>query len=203
MAKRLKKVIIPKEPQKGPFTPPTAPAVLSPAVFTEEPAKPQEPTEFSKRYQAAKDKARARQEAGKALYGPPNVAPFNASDLLSTTVIAGKDIATWDKEIEAHIEATTGKFFDLSSYPDWVCWAVSKWNHNGKPTPSTKVLNQITKLREDAEKLVTFANLDKEKAKNQDAIKAKKLTKAAEAKNEKAAKLFEEANALAKEHKKQ
>jgi hypothetical protein len=202
MAKRLKKVIIPKETQKGPFVPPTAPAVLSPAVFAEEPAKPAEPTEFSKRYQAAKDKARARQEAGKALYGPPNEPPFNPSDLLSTTEIAGHTISDWDKILEQHIETVGTKVVDLSGYPDWVCWAVSKWNHNGKPTPSMKVLDQITKLREDAEKLVTFANLDKEKAKNQDAVKAKKLTKAAEAKNEKAAKLFEEANALAKEHKK-
>jgi hypothetical protein len=197
MAKRLKKVNIPKEAPKGPFTVPTAPAVLQPAVFTA----PPEPSEWAKRVQERVMALRIKQAQHKAAQAPRNAPPLEAAAITSETVLAGKTVKEWDAEIEARVDkAASTKILDLTDLPDWVTWAILKWKANGKPTPLTKVADQVDKLREKAEELVKFANMDKEKAKNQSATKATKLMEAAEKKFAKSAELFKEAADIAKEH---
>jgi len=197
MAKRLKKVVIPKEPQKGGFTPPTAPAVPQPAVF----GTPPEPSAFAKRLDAVRERIRAKLAADKAAFGPPKPLPMNPGELLSTTVIEGKAVSEWSQEMDDFIESQKG-IADMTDFPGWSVWAVDQWRMRGKPTPSTKVLGEITKLRDEAEDLVKFSAMDKDKSEKLPDKKAKKLLEAAQKKSDKAAELFAKANELAREHKK-
>lgn len=173
------------------------------ALVAESKLKP-EPTEFQKRLQAAKDRVYAKRdaflaaEAGKEKVKPP----FQNPEIVSTYVLAGKTIAEWSAVIEARKEA--GGVLDLTDLPNWVCLAVEIWKATGRPTPATETLNKITEMRAEAEKMVNFANLDKDKASRMaktNPEKAKKLLDAAEKKSQKAQALFDEANKLAAEHK--
>jgi hypothetical protein len=198
MAKRLKKVKTTKEPQKGPFTKPDAPAELQPAVF----AAPPEPSAWAKKVDGIKEAIRAKHAAQKAEFGLPRPLPMNPSDITSETIVAGKSVEAWDKEIADFAQKATGPILDMTGFPEWVIWSVDKWHAHGRKTASTKVLAEITDLREKAEELIKFAALDRDKAKNQSPAKAKKLLEAADKKTVKAEKLLEQANELAKEHKK-
>ena len=196
MAKRLKKVNIPKDAPKGPFTPPTAPAVLQPAAFTA----PSEPSEWAKRVQARVMAVRVKLAQQKAAQPPKKAPPFDPETLTSETIVAGKPVKAWFTEIEERsLDAAKGTL-DLRDMPDWSVWAVNRWVAMGKPTPPTKVLAEVITLREEAEKLLKFSGMDKDKAGRQNGKKAVKLLEAAEKKSIKAAALFQEATKLANDH---
>jgi hypothetical protein len=198
MARRLKQIHIPtaaerlkkdKEAKTGPFTPPTAPAVLQPAVFDG----PLKPSEWLVRYEAIKAAARARLAVQRAEAQPKRQPPVDPKTLTSETIIEGDTVANWDAKATRDMEDCKSKVLDMTDFPGWALWAVYHWQRLGKPTPSTKVLEEVTTLREEAEKLVKFAALDQEKAKSQNDKKAA---------SKKAAEKFDKANKIAKEHKK-
>lgn len=138
---------------------------------------------FDKRIAEAKAKIEA-QKAAFAKVSPP----VEAASLTSETIIEGKSVAHWAAQ-EGDI-------------PGWALWAVRNWKARGSPTPANKVLDKITKLREDAESNVKFAALDKSKAALlSDPVKKKKLLAAADKKSARAAELFAEADKLAVEFK--
>lgn len=161
------------------------------------------PETFAQKLDRLYAEKKAKLKAQAAEFGPPKAPPFDAKTITSDTVLSGKTVAEWSAEIAIRDENTArGALVDYSDLPPFVTWAVAKWHGNGCPTPSTKVLDQITKLRQDAEDAVKFSNLDREKAaKEGNPKKAKKLLEAAQKKSDKAATLFAEADRLAVEHK--
>lgn len=153
------------------------------------PALPGKTINWTERFDRRYAETKAKLAAQKALFVKATP-PVDPAAITSDTPVEGKTVGEWAAILPETTEA-----------PGWAIWAVREWKARGSPTPKTKVLDQITALREDAEKLVTFANLDKEKATKLSGDKAKKLLKAAEKKSDKAMKLFDEADKIARESK--
>lgn len=163
------------------------------------PAPPKPPSDLMKRMDAAAARARAkRPDLTNYVKATP---PIPTEEVTGETVLAGKSIAAWHDIIEQRCE--NGGIIDLTDLPAWVSWGVDVWKRKGRPTAASRVYDQITALRSEAEKLSNFANLDQNKAieekKAGNHKKYEKLMEQAEKKREKAEEKRQEASKLVKE----
>jgi hypothetical protein len=133
---------------------------------------------------------------------------------LAETVVEGRMVKEWDVDV-AKMEADaddlrreTGKLTIVDSaahLPPAASAAVAHWRALGRPTEYDETANVLKRLRDEAEKHLTFALLEDDRVKQfeemQNDKKAAQHRKYAETNRTKAAKFFAEAEQVAADYK--
>jgi hypothetical protein len=133
---------------------------------------------------------------------------------LAETIVDGRMVQDWEKDVTALEEAAddqrraTSKLVVMDStehLPPAASAAVAHWRALGRPTEYDETASVLKRLREEAEKHLTFAGLEDDPVKQFDEMKNDKKAaqhrKYAETNREKAAKFFAEADAVAAKYK--
>jgi len=137
---------------------------------------------------------------------------------LAETIVEGRMVKEWNVDVAALEEAAddqrreTGKLVVVDSsahIPPAASAAVAHWRALGRPTEYDETASVLKRLREEAEKHVTFASLEDDRVRQFEEMKNDKKAaqhrKYAETNRAKAAKLFAEAEKVSadylKEHK--
>ena len=153
---------------------PTAPSVsLSPPKPKPPPAvkDKKDMTPFELSVFKRREKIKAKFAAFKRAAVPPKLPPFDASDLLDTTVVEGKTLLQWTKvedalEAKMRIKQPYGCLMMLEyTMPGWASWAVNKWRARGAPTSQNRLRLEAENLMKKAEAQDAFALMDERAAK--------------------------------------
>jgi hypothetical protein len=135
---------------------------------------------------------------------------------LGETIVEGRMVKEWDIEVTKMEEAAddqrreTGKLVVVDSsahFPPAASEAVAHWRALGRPTEYDETAAVLKRLRDEAEKNITFASLEDDRVKQFEEMKNDKKVaqhrKYAATNRAKAAKLFAEAEKVAADYKKE
>jgi hypothetical protein len=119
-----------------------------------------------------REKVKAKYAEFRRTAKPSNLPPFDASDLLDTTIVEGKTLKQWSATEDAHetklrLKQPYGCLRILEPImPGWAAWAVKKWKLRGAPTSLNRLRVAAEALMKKAEAQEAFAAIDDKAAKD-------------------------------------